>query len=135
VAAAFLAACAGSRSEAPAAAVAHSEVPVVPGTATLYVLNTGEPTFVISSNIVYDGQKQLVTVSEGRYAVALLYGGRHVLSCAGMPAVAPVVLDAVPGQTYYLNTYLGARNTNQICTLLPPDLGQKALARIKSAHR
>ncbi|HLF59252.1 MAG TPA: hypothetical protein VI732_06440 [Alphaproteobacteria bacterium] len=130
LAALLLVACAKSNSGALSAANAAPAVPVAPGTATLYVLNSAEPTFVISSNTIYDGQQQLVTVSEGRYAIVAIYPGRHVLSCAGMPAVAPAVLDAVPGQTYYLQTYLGSA-TKQICGLLPADVGRKALAQMK----
>ncbi len=129
LAALFLFACSRSHSH-PATSAAQAAAPTVPGAATLYVLNSGEPTFTITSNTIYDGQQKLVSVSEGHYAIVYLGAGRHILSCAGMPAAAPAVFDAVPGQTYYLQTYLGSRSTNQICGLLPPDMGPKALAEI-----
>jgi hypothetical protein len=131
LAAALVAACSGSRGST--ASAANAQAAPVPGTATLYVLNTGKPTFVISKSVVYDGRQQLVAVSESRYAVVALTPGRHVLSCVGMPAAVPAVLDAVPGQSYYLQTYMGS-GAQQICGLLPPDMGAKALAKIKSAR-
>lgn len=123
----MLAACAGGE-EKPTVAGPP------PGTATLYVLNSGKPIFQIGANTVFDYRQKLVTVSEARYAIVYLPQGRHVLSCAGMPATAPAVLDVTPGQTYYLNTYRGSGNTEQICTLLPPGMGAQALARIKKGR-
>ena len=119
------AACAKSHSSTRPADVAN--VPDVPGTARLYVMNTGDQWLKASKNTVVDDQRALVSVSEGRYAILFLPAGRHALSCAGM-AVAPTVFDAVAGETYYLQTYLGSRKTKQICGLLPPELGEKALA-------
>jgi hypothetical protein len=129
LASALLLACSRNHSGAPATE-ATQYAPAIPGTARLYVLNTGQPAFTISQNTVYDGQQKLVSVSEQRYAIVLIYGGRHTLSCAGMPAAAPVYFEAVPGQTYYLQTYVGWGSTNRICALLPPMMGQKALAEL-----
>ena len=128
-AALLLAACS---SESEKAKTAADEVPNVPGTATVYVFNTGKPTFTIGQNTVYDYQRAIVTVSESRYAIVLIYGGRHVFTCAGMPGVAPVVFDAYPGQTYYFQTYQGSGGTQQICSFLPPDSGQRLLAKMQN---
>jgi len=130
----LLAACSsgtsGSSNPYPATRAAQAAVPAIPGTAKLFVLNTGEPTFTITSNTVYDGQQKLVSVSQKRYAIVVLYAGRHTLSCAGMPATTPIYVELMPGQTYYLQTYVGWGSTNQICALLPPAMGEKSLAQI-----
>ena len=102
-------------------------IPDVAGMAKLYVMNTGDAWFTASKNTIVDYQQAVVSVTEGRYAVIFLPAGRHALGCAGM-AVAPTVFDAVAGETYYMQTYLGSRRTKQICGLLPPDLGERALA-------
>ena len=109
----------------------NDNVPRVPGTATVYVFNTGTPAFKIGHNTVFDFQQELVKVSESRYAIVLIYGGRHAFSCAGMQNVAPVVFDAVPGQTYYFQTYRGSQ-AQQICSFLPPATGQQLLARMQN---
>lgn len=130
----LLAACSsgtnGSSNPYPATSAAQAAVPAIPGTAKLFVLNTGEPTFTITSNTVYDGQQKLVSVSQKRYAIVVLYAGRHTLSCAGMTATTPIYVELLPGQTYYLQTYVGWGSTNQICALLPPAMGEKSLAQI-----
>jgi len=128
-AALLLAACSSDSEKAKPGA---DDVPNVPGTATVYVFNTGQPTFKIGKNSVYDFQREIVRVSESRYAIVLIYGGRHAFSCAGMPGVAPVVFDAYPGQTYYFQTYQGSGGTQQICSFLPPDSGQKLLAKMQN---
>ena len=102
-------------------------VPDVPGMAKLYVMNTGDAWLTASKNTVVDFQQAVVSVSEGRYAIIFLPAGRHALSCAGM-SLAPTVFDAVAGETYYMQTYVGSRRTKQICGLLPPNLGERALA-------
>ena len=129
LAALLLAACS---SESETAKKVDSEIPNVPGTATVYVFNTGQPTFKIGQNTVYDYQRALVSVSESRYAIVLIYGGRHIFSCAGMAGIAPVVFDAYPGQTYYFQTYQGSGGTQQICSFLPPDAGQRLLVKMQN---
>lgn len=127
----LLTACSNGDEEQPATARSDN-VPNVPGTATMYVFNTRTPTFAIGKNTLFDYQQPLVTVSDSRYAIVLVYGGRHVLSCAGMTAVPPIVFDAVPGATYYFQTFSGGDGTQQICGFLPPDRGQKLLALMQS---
>ncbi len=103
----------------------------MPGTARLYVFNTVEPAFTIGENTLFDYQNPLVTVSDGRYAIALVYGGRHVFSCSGMQELQPVVFDAVPGATYYFQMYSGGNGTQKICGFLPPQRGARLLAEKK----
>ncbi len=133
-AALLLAACWNGDDEPPepAAQAQPAGIPSVPGTATMYVFNTRTPVFAIGQNTVYDYQQPLVSVSDARYAIVLVYGGRHVLSCAGMNAVPPIVFDAVPGAIYYFQTFSGGDGMQQICGFLPPDRGQKLLALMQS---
>lgn len=127
----LLAACSNGESERPAEAKPDN-VPNVPGTATMYVFNTRTPTFAIGQNTLLDNQQPLVSVSDSRYAIVLIYGGRHIMSCAGMTAVPPIVFDAVPGATYYFQTFSGDRGLQQICGFLPPDRGASLLALMQS---
>lgn len=124
-----LAACSNGDEEPETRA---DNVPNVPGTARLYVFNTVEPAFTIGKNTVFDYQKPLVTVSDGRYAIALIYGGRHVLSCGSMQDLRPVVFDATPGATYYFQMYSGGNGTQKICGFLPPERGKRLLAEIQN---
>ena len=125
----FLAAC--SNGDPERAAARPGNVPDVPGTATMYVFNTREPAFAIGQNTLFDYQQPLVSVSDSRYAIVLVYGGRHILSCGGMTGVPPVVFDAVPGVTYYFQTYRGGGGTQQICSFLPPETGARLLAKMQ----
>ncbi len=103
-------ACARSAGQTP-----PGYVQPAPGMATLYVLNLSEPTLIPSKNSIYDGRRKIATVTEAHYLVVELAPGRHVLNCAGLPLAGSAVVEAVAGETYYLEVAMGAVNKTQAC--------------------
>lgn len=120
--------CANSRSHP-----APVSVQPAPGTAALYVLNMSEPTLITSENSLYDGPTKIATLPEQRYLVLQLAPGHHALTCPGLPLGGSATVDAVAGETYYLEIAMGAVNKVQRCGFLAADDAQVFLRRLDPA--